>query len=65
MRPIDYAIKLIVAYNMGTDLFHDLADSLYYEDTLYVSEVMNCLKENDPDVVCAVENVFHQTDYQL
>lgn len=58
MRPIDYAIKLIVAYNMKIDMFNDLTESLYYEDNLFIDEVMECLKENDTKVFNAIQDEY-------
>ena len=51
MRPIDYAIKLIVAYNMDKDYFGELSEDLYYnDDDIFVKEVLNILETEDKDV---------------
>lgn len=51
MRPIDYAIKLIVAYNMDKDYFGELSEDLYYnDDDAFVKEVLNILETEDKDV---------------
>lgn len=50
MRPIDYAIKLMIADNMKSEYFYDLVTSLYYEDNKFISEVLNILEKDDKDV---------------
>lgn len=54
MRPIDYAIKLIVAYNMKIDMFNDFAEPLYYMGS-YSIAVRDFLYEHDIEVLRAVE----------
>lgn len=62
MRPIDYAIKMIAAYNMSRDYFTTLTESLYDEDSEFISAVINCLEEHDQEAKNAAENIFHQLD---
>lgn len=62
MRPIDYAIKMMVAFNMSTALFNDLTESLHYEDNDFTHATLNCLKENDIQAYNKALDVFHQFD---
>lgn len=50
MRPIDYAIKLMIANNLNNSYFTTLAESLYNEDNMFITEVLNCLEEHDSTV---------------
>lgn len=65
MRPIDYAIKLIVAYNMDKDYFLNLARNLYFEDFQFYVGVKDCLEENDMHVANVVEDVFNEMSLQM
>lgn len=65
MRPIDYAIKLIVAYNMSNSMFITLSESLYYEEDEFIASVVNCLKENDIATMDAMNEIFSQKDEHL
>lgn len=62
MRPIDYAIKLIAAFNMSTALFNDLTESLYYESDRFMYETLNCLEEQDSQVFNEVLDAFSHLD---
>lgn len=50
MRPIDYAIKLMIANNLNNSYFTTLAESLYNEDNMFITEVLNYLEEHDSTV---------------
>lgn len=65
MRPIDYAIKLIVAYNMDKGYFLNLARNLYFEDIQFYAGVKDCLEENDMHVANAVEDALNEMYLQM
>lgn len=62
MRPIDYAIKMIVAFNMSIDLFNNLVENLYYNDNDFMHATLNCLEESDNEVYNKALDAFHQLD---
>ena len=65
MRPIDYVIKLEVAFGMAPDYFVTLAENLYYEENEFMQATLNILKDECELAYDRVMDVFHNMDIAL
>lgn len=62
MRPIDYVIKLEVAFGMAPDYFVTLVENLYYEEDNFMKEVLTILEDECERAYDQALAIFHRLD---